>query len=83
MVYVVQMLFNDEFNQQIAKAGKVHSTDLGNFKDEDPYRVLAMCVVAHVKSQRNSLVEWRSVTKSLEIMFYVPCDPGALFRVKS
>lgn len=53
-----------------------------NFPDATFDRVIATCLLAHLKEPEGALKEWRRVLKpggSLSI--YIPCEPGIALRV--
>ena len=65
---------------------KVHpqqgDANLLNFPSSSFDRVIATCLLAHLKEPETALLEWRRVLKpggSLSI--YIPCEPGIALRV--
>jgi phosphatidylethanolamine/phosphatidyl-N-methylethanolamine N-methyltransferase len=45
-------------------------------------RVIATCVLAHLKNPEIALVEWRRVLKKCGfVSIYVPCEPGIMLRL--
>ena len=53
-----------------------------DFSDRTFDRIIATCLLAHLKEPEAALHEWRRVLKpSGKITIYVPCEPGLALRV--
>lgn len=52
------------------------------FPDESFDRVIATCLIAHLRNPELALTEWRRVLKEGgELTMYVPCEPGFSLRL--
>jgi phosphatidylethanolamine/phosphatidyl-N-methylethanolamine N-methyltransferase len=52
------------------------------FPDQSFDRVIATCLIAHLKEPEFALTEWRRVLKKGgELTMYVPCEPGFSLRL--
>ena len=53
-----------------------------NFLNSPFDRVIATCLLAHLKDPESTLLEWRRVVKPRKsILIYIPCEPGIALRV--
>lgn len=56
--------------------------NLFNFLNSPFDRVIATCLLAHLKGPESTLLEWRRVLKpGGSISIYIPCEPGIALRV--
>lgn len=52
------------------------------FPDQSFDRVIATCLIAHLRDPELALIEWRRVLKKGgELTMYVPCEPGFSLRL--
>jgi phosphatidylethanolamine/phosphatidyl-N-methylethanolamine N-methyltransferase len=59
-----------------------NAEDLIFFKSQEIDRIIATCLLIHLKDPKKALIEWKRVIKKRGgvINIYVPCEPGLLIR---
>ena len=56
--------------------------DLAAIPDESVDRLISMCLLHHLDDPRGALRHWRRVVKPGGVLsIFLPCDPGALWRL--